>query len=102
MAEASAAVNLTGSRARETLPSMGGLWDNATLAHAGQSWLAHGALGDAMKFLSSHTGLPVTVIAGSLIVLSLRLVRRALAVFLEIGVAVAALATATHLGWISW
>lgn len=81
---------------------MGGLWNHATLAHASQTWLSHGAVGDALKFLAAHTGLPLTVIAGSLIVLSLRLVRRALAVFLEIGFAVGALATATHLGWISW
>lgn len=81
---------------------MGGLWNNPTLAHAGQHWLAHGAVGDAMKFLASHTGLPISVVTGSLIVLSLRLLRRAAAVFVEIGFAVAALATATRFGWISW
>ena len=78
---------------------MGLLWQHGT--HA-PHWLAHGPLADAMKFLAGHSGLPVTVVAGALIAFSLRLVRRAAAVFVEIGLAVAALAALTRLGWISW
>lgn len=69
---------------------------------AGPQLLTHGPLAELLKFCAAHTGLPLTVVAGALIVFSLRLVRRAAAVFLEIGLAVAALATATRFGWISW
>lgn len=75
---------------------------SSALEGSAPHWLTHGPMGDALKFFAGHTGLPLTVVAGAVIVLSLRLVRRAAAVFLEIGVAVAALATATRFGWISW
>lgn len=69
---------------------------------AGPYWLTHGPVGEATKYLAAHTGLPLTVVVGAAIVLSLRLIRRAFAVFVEIGLAVAALATATRFGWITW
>ncbi len=93
---------MTESTPHETLGAMGGPWNDATLTRAGQNALSHGVLGDALKYLVSHTGLPVMVVAGALIVLSLRVVRRAAAVFVEVGLAVVALAVATRLGWISW
>lgn len=102
MAEAASRVNLTESARRETLRAMGGPWNDATLTRAGQNALSHGVFGDALKYLVSHTGLPILIVAGALIVLSLRLVRRAAAVFVEVGLAVAALAAATRFGWISW
>ena len=88
---------------------MSGIWNALRPLHgassalgAGPHWLTHGPVADATKYLAAHTGLPLTVVAGAVIVVSLRLVRRAFAVFFEIGLAVAALATATRFGWITW
>lgn len=70
--------------------------------HAGSQLLQQGSVGRALAFLSSHTGLPVTLVASGFVVASFRMLRRASSVLIEVGVVMAALAGMTHLGWISW
>jgi hypothetical protein len=64
------------------------------------------AIGSSMKMAlqwgSQHTGLPVILVAAIALVVSWRAFKRSLRFVIEVVVAVAALAVATRLGWITW
>ena len=56
----------------------------------------------ALRAVSTHTGIPVVVVAALALVLSYRMIRRGARLALEVGVAVVLLLVATKLGWIHW
>jgi hypothetical protein len=55
-----------------------------------------------VRWAAHHTGLPVVLVAAILLVLSWRVLRRTLRLALEVLVALALLAVATRLGWLTW
>jgi hypothetical protein len=61
----------------------------------------HG-LREALRWGSSHSGLPVIVVAALAVVVSWRLAKRAARLAIEVVVVTAMLLAATRLGWISW
>jgi hypothetical protein len=65
--------------------------------HATTSWTKH-----ALHWASSHTGLPIIVIAVLASVLAARVVRRTWLAVLEVALAFALIFAATRLGWIRW
>ncbi len=56
----------------------------------------------ALRWGSAHSGLPVVLVAALAIVVSLRLVKRAARLAVEVVVATVLLLMATRLGWITW
>jgi hypothetical protein len=67
------------------------------LAHAALAVGRHG-----LRWASQRTGLPGAVLALLAGVLAFRVARRTWRVALELGLALAVLLIATHLGWIRW
>jgi hypothetical protein len=65
--------------------------------HATTAWTKH-----ALHWASSHTGLPIVVIAVLASILVLRVVRRTWLAVFEVAVAFALIFAATRLGWIHW
>lgn len=55
-----------------------------------------------LHWVSSHTGIPVVVVAAVAIVVSWRLFKKSLRLVIEVAVALALLLVGTKLGWISW
>jgi len=56
----------------------------------------------ALRVVSSHTGLPIVLVAAFALVLSYRLARRMTRLAAELTLVVTALFVATRFGWISW
>jgi glucan phosphoethanolaminetransferase (alkaline phosphatase superfamily) len=56
----------------------------------------------ALRWGSEHTGLPIILVAAIAMVVSWRAFKRSLRFVIEVVVAVALLAVATRLGWITW
>lgn len=56
----------------------------------------------ALGWGSQHTGLPVMLVAAIAMVVAWRTFKRTLRFVIQVVVCVAALAFATHLGWITW
>ncbi|HEY8039176.1 MAG TPA: hypothetical protein VIF15_05250 [Polyangiaceae bacterium] len=56
----------------------------------------------ALRWGANHTGLPVILVAAIAVVVSFRIFRRTLRFAIEVVLAVALLAAASRLGWISW
>lgn len=61
------------------------------------AWAKHG-----LGWLSAHTGLPVVLVAGVALVISWRLARRGARFAVEVAVATALIALATHFGLVRW
>ena len=55
-----------------------------------------------LRYVSLHTGIPVTAVAAASIVLSYRAFGRSLRLLVEFGIAFAFVVMATQLGWIHW
>jgi hypothetical protein len=70
------------------------------LVHVGSS--IAGAVRDAFRWGSHHTGLPVVLVAALAVVLSWRVIKRGVRLALEVVIAFAVLAVATRLGWLTW
>jgi hypothetical protein len=72
------------------------------------AWLARGFHGGAagltaaLAAVSSHTGIPVVIVAAFALVVSYRVMRRGARLALQVGVVGALLLLATKLGWIHW
>jgi hypothetical protein len=64
----------------------------------------HGADGfrKLLRLLSTHTGIPVLLLAAVLLVVSYRAFKRSVRLLVEVAIALALLLVATHLGWIRW
>ncbi len=79
-------------------------------AFAWASWAKLSRIGPAtatslrmvLRWASHHTGLPVVLVAAIGVVLSWRILRRTLRLAVEVAIALAALAAATRLGWLTW
>ena len=55
-----------------------------------------------MRWLAHHSGIPALLVAVFLLVMTWRIFKRVVSLLLEVLVALAVLALATKLGWISW
>jgi hypothetical protein len=55
-----------------------------------------------LRWAAHHSGLPVVLVAAIGLVLSWRIIRRTLRLAVEVVIALAALAVATRLGWLTW
>jgi len=58
--------------------------------------------GGAMHWISSHTGVPVVLVAALVIVLSWKLFKAGLHLAVEVACVAVLLIVATHLGWITF
>ena len=56
----------------------------------------------AVRWGSSHTGLPALLVAALLVVVGYRLLKRTMRFAMEVAVVAAVLVAATELGWIQW
>lgn len=65
-------------------------------------WMTASQARLVLRWLSSHTGLPVLLVAAALLVVGYRLARRTARFALEVAVVAAALLAATHAGWLAW
>jgi hypothetical protein len=67
-------------------------------------WLpaASGGVRSALREIAHHTGLPTVLVAAVALVLSWRMLRRALPMAIEVAFAVALLLVATRFGWLKW
>jgi hypothetical protein len=74
-------------------------WAHAVQVLARHAW-AHARHG--VEWLSAHTGLPATLLAGVAVVLSWRLAKKSARLVVEVAVATALIAIATHFGWLRW
>lgn len=74
-------------------------WGSFALALGRAAW-SHARHG--LDWMSGHTGVPVALVAGTALVLSWRLAKKAARLMLEIAVATALIFLATRLGWIRW
>lgn len=73
------------------------------------SWLAtipwkavEGAARFAVRWLSSHTGVPALVVAALLVVVGYRILKKSARLLVEIALVAALLVAATHAGWLRW
>jgi hypothetical protein len=74
-------------------------WAHVAQLTARHTWVyaRHG-----LDWLSAHTGLPATLLAGIALVLSWRLAKRSARLVVEVTVATTVIAIATHLGFLRW
>lgn len=71
-----------------------------TAFHWGRGLWGHAR--HALEWLSAHTGIPIVVVAGVVLVVSWRLAKKSARLLLEVAVATALIFLATKLGWIRW
>ena len=55
-----------------------------------------------LQWLSSHTGVPIVIVAAAVVVISWRILKKTTRLFIQVAVLAALLAIATKLGWITW
>jgi hypothetical protein len=55
-----------------------------------------------LAWVSSHTGVPVIIVAAIAIVISWRIFKKSVRLAIEVALALALLLVGTKLGWISW
>ena len=56
----------------------------------------------ALRWLSSHTGVPALVVAALLVVVGYRILRKSARLLVEVALVTALLVAATHAGWLRW
>jgi hypothetical protein len=56
----------------------------------------------ALRWTAHHSGLPVVLVGAISLVLSWRILKRALRLTVEVVIALTLLIVATHLGWLRW
>ncbi len=56
----------------------------------------------ALRWLSSHTGVPALVVAALLVVVGYRILRKSARLLVEVALVAALLVAATHAGWLHW
>ncbi|HSO38096.1 MAG TPA: hypothetical protein VLT33_36460 [Labilithrix sp.] len=56
----------------------------------------------AVRWLSSHTGVPALLVAALLVVVGYRILKKSARFALEVALVAALLVAATHAGWLRW
>ena len=56
----------------------------------------------AVRWLSSHTGVPALLVAALLVVIGYRILKKSARFALEVALVAALLVAATHAGWLHW
>ncbi len=56
----------------------------------------------ALRWLSSHTGVPALVVAALLVVVGYRILKKSARLLVEVALVTALLVAATHAGWLRW
>jgi len=77
-------------------------WIGAFLSSISRAAGAGSVCRAGLRYLSHYTGLPALLIAGVLVVVGYRILKRTARFALEVAVICGLLVAATELGWLSW